>query len=38
MEEVKLGRVYQHFKGNYYFVENVVPFFAFLLNFLYYYF
>lgn len=23
MEEVKIGRVYQHFKGNYYFVENV---------------
>ena len=23
MEEVKIGRVYRHFKGNYYFVENV---------------
>lgn len=23
MEKVKIGRVYQHFKGNYYFVENV---------------
>ena len=23
MEEIKIGRVYQHFKGNYYFVENV---------------
>lgn len=23
MEEVKVGRVYRHFKGNYYFVENV---------------
>jgi len=22
MEEVKIGRVYRHFKGNYYFVEN----------------
>ena len=24
MEEVKVGKVYRHFKGNYYFVENVV--------------
>lgn len=23
MNEVKIGRVYRHFKGNYYFVENV---------------
>lgn len=23
MLEVKIGRVYRHFKGNYYFVENV---------------
>ena len=23
MEEVKVGQVYRHFKGNYYFVENV---------------
>ena len=23
METVKIGRVYRHFKGNYYFVENV---------------
>ena len=23
MEEVKIGKVYRHFKGNYYFVENV---------------
>ena len=23
MKEVKIGRVYRHFKGNYYFVENV---------------
>lgn len=23
MEEVKIGRVYRRFKGNYYFVENV---------------
>ena len=23
MESVKIGRVYRHFKGNYYFVENV---------------
>ncbi len=23
MEGVKIGRVYRHFKGNYYFVENV---------------
>jgi hypothetical protein len=23
MEEVKIGRVYRHFKGNYYFVEGV---------------
>ena len=23
MEEVMIGRVYRHFKGNYYFVENV---------------
>lgn len=23
MEEVRVGRVYRHFKGNYYFVENV---------------
>ena len=23
MREVKIGRVYRHFKGNYYFVENV---------------
>ena len=22
MENVKIGRVYRHFKGNYYFVEN----------------
>ena len=22
MKEVKIGRVYRHFKGNYYFVEN----------------
>lgn len=22
MEEVKIGKVYRHFKGNYYFVEN----------------
>ena len=23
MQEVQIGRVYRHFKGNYYFVENV---------------
>ncbi len=23
MDHVKIGRVYRHFKGNYYFVENV---------------
>lgn len=23
MEEVKIARVYRHFKGNYYFVENI---------------
>jgi len=23
MKEVEIGRVYRHFKGNYYFVENV---------------
>lgn len=23
MERVKIGKVYRHFKGNYYFVENV---------------
>ena len=23
MEEVKVGKVYRHFKGNYYFVENL---------------
>ena len=23
MNEVKIGKVYRHFKGNYYFVENV---------------
>ena len=23
MEEVKIGRVYRHFKGNYYFVKNI---------------
>ena len=23
MDEVKIGKVYRHFKGNYYFVENV---------------
>lgn len=23
MEEIKIGRVYRHFKGNYYFVEDV---------------
>ena len=23
MEEVKIGKVYRHFKGNYYFVENI---------------
>lgn len=23
MEELKIGKVYRHFKGNYYFVENV---------------
>ena len=23
MESVKIGKVYKHFKGNYYFVENV---------------
>lgn len=23
MEQVKIGKVYRHFKGNYYFVENV---------------
>ncbi len=23
MEKVKIGRVYRHFKGNYYFVENI---------------
>ncbi len=23
MEQVKIGRVYRHFKGNFYFVENV---------------
>ena len=22
MEEVKIGKIYRHFKGNYYFVEN----------------
>lgn len=26
MEEVKVGRVYRHFKGNYYFVENIGQF------------
>ena len=23
MNEVKIGRVYRHFKGNYYFVEDI---------------
>ena len=23
MEQVKIGQVYRHFKGNYYFVENI---------------
>lgn len=23
MSEVKIGRVYRHFKGNYYFIENI---------------
>lgn len=23
MKEVKIGKVYRHFKGNYYFVENI---------------
>ena len=23
MEEVEIGKVYRHFKGNYYFVENI---------------
>lgn len=23
MEEVKIGKVYRHFKGNYYFVEDI---------------
>lgn len=23
MENVKIGKVYRHFKGNYYFVENI---------------
>lgn len=23
MEEVKIGKVYRHFKGNYYYVENI---------------
>lgn len=23
MEEIKIGKVYRHFKGNYYFVENI---------------
>ena len=23
MDEIKIGRVYRHFKGNYYFVENI---------------
>ena len=23
MEQVEIGRVYRHFKGNYYFVENI---------------
>ena len=23
MDKVKIGRVYRHFKGNYYFVENI---------------
>ena len=23
MQQVKIGKVYRHFKGNYYFVENV---------------
>lgn len=23
MEEIKVGKVYRHFKGNYYFVENI---------------
>ena len=23
MDEVKIGKVYRHFKGNYYFVENI---------------
>lgn len=23
MEQIKIGRVYRHFKGNYYFIENV---------------
>lgn len=23
MEEVKIGKIYRHFKGNYYFVENI---------------
>ena len=24
MENVEIGKVYRHFKGNYYFVENIV--------------
>lgn len=23
MEDIKIGKIYRHFKGNYYFVENV---------------
>lgn len=23
MEEVKIGKIYRHFKGNYYFIENI---------------
>ena len=23
MEQVKIGKIYRHFKGNYYFIENV---------------
>lgn len=23
MEKVKIGKIYRHFKGNYYFVENI---------------
>ena len=23
MEEVKIGKIYRHFKGNYYYVENI---------------